>query len=102
MLSLCAALLLMPPAEQARPPLRNDLVPPVKILAEGKPIDVDVGHAAPCVVDLKGDGTLCLLVGQFGDGKVRVYRSSGGKAAPRFDKFEWLQAGEGDCKVPTG
>jgi hypothetical protein len=103
MLSLYVALLLAaPPAEKAKPPVRGDLAPPVKLLVGGKPIDVDIGHAAPCVADLKGDGTLTLLVGQFGDGKVRVYRNTGSKTEPRFDKFEWLQAGGGDCKVPTG
>ena len=103
MLSLCAALLLAaPPAEKAKPPVRGDLAPPVKILAAGKPIDVDIGHAAPCVADLKGDGTLSLLVGQLDDGKVRVYRKTGSKTQPRLDKFEWLQAGGADCKVPSG
>jgi len=103
MLSLYAALLLAaPPAEKAKTPVSGDLAPPVKILASGKPINVDIGHAAPCVADLKGDGTLALLVGQFGDGKVRVYRNTGSKNQPRFDKFEWLQAGGADCKVPSG
>ena len=103
MLSLCAALLLAaPPPAKAKAPAGGDLAPPVKILAAGKAIDVDIGHSAPCVADLKGDGTLSLLVGQFGDGKLRVYRNVGSKTQPRFDKFEWLQAGGADCKVPSG
>ena len=103
MLTLCAALLLAaPPPAEAKPPIRTDLAPPVTILAAGKPIDVEVGHAAPCVADLKGDGTPSLLVGQFGAGKLRVYRNAGSKSQPRFDKFEWLQAGTADCKVPSG
>src|SRR5439155_26484068 len=74
MISLCAALLLTaPPPAKAPAAPGPDLAPPVKILAGGKPIDVEIGHAAPCVADFKGDGTLCLLVGQFGEGKLRGY-----------------------------
>src|SRR5262249_43834696 len=75
--------------------------PPGKIQAGGKPIDVDIGHAAPFVADFTGDGVRHLLVGQFGDGKLRLYRDvSGGKGEPRFDGFTWFQAGGGDGKVP--
>ena len=44
--------------------------PPVRLEAAGKPIDTDVGHAAPLVVDFDGDGKNDLLVGQFGEGKI--------------------------------
>ena len=57
---------------------------------------------APCVADLAGDGTMYLLVGQFGEGKLRVYRNAGTKAEPRFDKFSWFRAGGVDAKVPSG
>ena len=87
------------PAAKAAPvpALASDLAPPVKIAAAGKPINVDVGHAAPCVADFTGDGTLHLLVGQFGDGKLRVYRNEGTKTDPRFGTFTWF-----DGKVPSG
>jgi hypothetical protein len=78
------------------------LAPPVKLLAGGKPIDVDVGHAAPCVADFAGDSVKHLLVGQFGDGKLRVYRNGGTDSAPRFDSFTWFQNGADGGKVPTG
>ncbi|SVD51510.1 uncharacterized protein METZ01_LOCUS404364, partial [marine metagenome] len=37
---------------------------PVRIEANGKPIDVTTGHAAPYVYDFDGDGTRDLLVGE--------------------------------------
>jgi hypothetical protein len=86
----------------AADPGPTDLAPPVRLLAGGQPINVDVGHAAPFVADLKGDGTMTLLVGQFGEGKLRLYPNVGTKSAPKFDKFEWLQAGGKVATVPTG
>ena len=41
---------------------------PVRLEAAGKPIDTEIGHAAPFVCDFDGDGLKDLLVGQFGDG----------------------------------
>jgi hypothetical protein len=79
----------------------GDLAPPVRLLAGGKPIDVDVGHAAPFVADLAGDGTKHLLVGQFGDGKLRIYRDTGGRGQPRFDHFTWLLDGAPEGRVPA-
>ena len=98
MLSLSALLLLAAPA--AAPAPKVVLAPPTVVMAAGEPIDVGIGHAAPFVGDLLGVGKPQLLVGQFGDGKLRVYRDAG--KAPRFDKFENFQAGSGEGKVPTG
>jgi hypothetical protein len=83
-------------------PAPTDLAPPVRLAAGGQPINVDVGHAAPFVADLKGDGSMVLLVGQFGDGKLRLYPNVGTKTEPRFDKFDWLKAGGTVASVPTG
>jgi hypothetical protein len=80
----------------------SELRPPVRIEAAGKPIDVEVGHAAPFFADIDGAGRLDLLVGQFGGGKLRVYKNVGTKTAPRFEKFEYLQAGGKDASVPSG
>ena len=78
------------------------LAPPVQIQAGGKPIDVDIGHAAPFVADLAGDGTMHLLVGQFGDGKLRIYRNEGTRAKPRFGSFTWFLDGAPGGRVPSG
>src|SRR5438067_7867445 len=106
MLSVSAALLLAtigaaPPGEKASARLAPELSPPIKLTAGSKPIDVDVGHAAPCVADLKGDGKPCLLVGQFGEGKLRVYPNVGTRSRPRFDTFEWFRAGGAVATVPA-
>lgn len=100
MLYLCAALLVAAPAPG--PAVPSELAAPVKILAGDKPIDVEIGHAAPCVADLAGDGKPSLLVGQFGEGKLRVYANVGSKDSQRFDKFEWLHAGGAAASVPAG
>jgi hypothetical protein len=81
----------------------SDLAPPVKIQAGNKPIDVkEVGHAAPFVADLDGDGLKDLLVGQFRDGRLRIFRNLGTKAQPRFDRFTWFMDGAEDGRVPYG
>jgi hypothetical protein len=82
-------------------PAANDLAPPVRLLAGGQPINVDVGHAAPFVADLKGDGKGVLLVGQFGGGKLRLYPNAGTRSEPRFDKFDWFNAGGTVGSVPA-
>jgi hypothetical protein len=80
----------------------DELARPTPVEAAGKVIDVDVGHAAPFVGDFDGDGVKDLLVGQFGDGKLRVYRNAGTDAAPRFEAVTWFRGGREDGRVPAG
>ena len=75
---------------------------PVRLEAGGKPIDVDVGHAAPYVVDWDGDGRRDLLVGQFKDGKLRIYRNTGTNEKPAFGEHVWFEAGGAHATVPAG
>ena len=74
---------------------------PFRVQAGGKPIDVDVGHAAPYVVDFDGDGVRDLLVGQFGGGKLRIYKNQGTDAQPRFGNYEYMKAGADLGTVPA-
>ena len=83
-------------------PPGSELAPPVRLPAGGRPIDVDVGHAAPFLADLKGDGKKTLLVGQFGEGKLRLYPNVGTNKEPRFERFDWFQAGGKLGSVPSG
>lgn len=67
---------------------------PFRIQADGKPIDVDIGHAAPYLHDFDGDGVRDLLVGQFGaQGRLRIYRNTGTDKAPVFGASVWFMAG---------
>jgi len=86
----------------AADPVAPDLAPPVLVHAGGQPINVDRGHAAPFVADLKGDGKLVLLVGQFGEGKLRLYPNIGTRNNPRFDTFEWFKVDGKIVSVPFG
>jgi hypothetical protein len=55
------------------------------------------GWAAPCLADIDGDGRKDLLVGQFNQGKIRVFKGLGGT---RFAAGEWLKAEGAVAEVP--
>ena len=78
------------------------LADPVRLEADGVPIDTDVGHAAPYLYDMNGDGKRDLLVGQFGDGKLRIYTNVGTDTEPRYSGLTWFETGGEVVKVPTG
>ena len=83
-------------------PGRIELAPPFLATANGQVIKVDVGHAAPIFVDFDGDNLPDLLVGQFGEGKLRIYKNIGTRTEPQFDKFEYFQAGGKEATVEAG
>ena len=60
----------------------TEFLPPVRVEADGKPIDTEVGHAAPFVADFDGDGIRDLLVGQFGGGILWIFRNEGTDRRP--------------------
>lgn len=74
---------------------------PERIRAGASPIDVEIGHAAPLFVDFDGDGLRDLLVGQFGDGKLRIYRNVGDARAPKFADFQWFVADGKEGTIPA-
>lgn len=94
MTSLCALVLLLS--------VEGELAAPFAVEARGGVIDVAGGNSAPWLADLDGDGLAELLVGQFEDGCVRVYRNVGARGRPRFDGFELLRAADVLATVPYG
>src|SRR5689334_17498135 len=77
----------------AAPVLGQRLEAPFRLMAFGDPIRLDLGHAQPLFVDFIGDGKRDLLVGQFGDGRLRIYPNLGTDAKPKFGVFDWFIAG---------
>ena len=72
--------------------------PPVRLQADGGPIRVESpGYAAPCLADLDGHGKMDLLVGQFNQGKIQVFKGLGGG---KFARGAWLQAEGKAAEVP--
>lgn len=74
----------------------------VQLRAGAGYVEAGGGRAHPLPFDWTGDGTYDLLVGQFSAGKLRLYRNAGTNAAPRFDRYEYVQAGGVDATVPAG
>jgi len=89
-------------AASASAAMSDELAPPVRLEAAGKVIDTDVGHAAPCVCDFDGDGVQDLLVGQFGDGLLWIYRNEGTNAKPKLATGVKFKDGGKDGTVPHG
>jgi hypothetical protein len=87
-------------AESASP--AAELAPPVRLEAAGKPIDTEIGHAAPFVCDFDGDGVQDLLVGQFGGGILWIYRNEGTNAQPKLAAGVKFKDGKKDGCVPSG
>lgn len=95
-----AALLVSSPALAEDPPTFE---PPFRVSTGNQWIDVDVGHAAPLRLDWDGDGKDDLLVGQFGEGKLRIYRNVGTQTQPKFDEdFALFQTRKGLGSIPSG
>ena len=71
---------------------------PVQIMAGDKALAVESpGYASPCFADIDQDGTKELLVGQFNDGKIKVYRQLGDH---QFDQGEWLKYKDEVITIP--
>ena len=94
LLPICIAAGLAAAATPQGPQFRT----PVRLEAGGELIRTEApGYAAPCWADVDGDGHKDLVVGQFADGKIRVYRSLGdGELAAG----EWLEADGNVAQVP--
>ena len=81
----------------------GDLAKPYQLLAGDKPIDIGgIGYAAPFVGDFDMDGNRDLLIGQFREGKMRIFLNEGTGQQPKFGEYIWFQDGAETGRVPTG
>jgi hypothetical protein len=97
--ALALLLFVLPPL----PGHADSLLPPFPVLVNGKALDIEHdGHAAPFAGDFYEDGGLCLLVGQYESGRMRIYRNTGTRTKPRFNDFTWFTAGGQIASVPVG
>ena len=67
----------------------------------GTPIDVDY-YGAPTMVDWNADGAKDLVVGQYTEGKIRLYLNQGPDTAPVFNGYTFFASGGTDISLPYG
>jgi len=76
----------------------SEFAAPIRLMADGSPVRVDApGFACPTWADVDGDGKNDLVVGQFHEGKMRIYKNLGDN---KFAAGQWLQAEGKDAEVP--
>ncbi|MFO7906883.1 MAG: FG-GAP repeat domain-containing protein [Planctomycetota bacterium] len=72
----------------------GDLLEPRPVKVGDEILDVEhSGHAAPFAGDFDGDGRRDLLVGEYYQGQLRIYRNVGTNSEPRFDGYHLFQDG---------
>lgn len=99
-LLLAVALLALTSPGLARE-VTSEFEAPVQLMADGKPIAMEApGFAAPTFVDVDGDGKRDLVVGQFKQGKMHVFKNVGTDAAPSFAAGDWIKTGDEAAIVP--
>ena len=74
---------------------QGDLETPVRITANGVPIDVTTGHAAPYFIDFDGDGIRDLLVGEYGEHEYPDHRML--PSARKYSGFCASSLGNREC-----
>ncbi|MBD3369026.1 hypothetical protein GF402_01530 [Candidatus Fermentibacteria bacterium] len=75
---------------------------PFFVQASGVDLVVDGSVPDPYVADWDGDGVKDLIVGQFSQGKIRLYLNSGTNASPVFTTYSFLQADGSDITMSYG
>ena len=81
---------------------KPEFAAPFQVMANGKAISVEMGHAAPAYADMNADTVPDLIVGQFEGGTARIYRNHGTATSPVFKNFEFLRAAGKVASVDFG
>ena len=80
-----------------------DLFPPVRLEADGEPINIgklsSAAHAGPWIADVDGDGDRDLVVGGF-PGYFWLFENRGTEENPVYTGKGNLQAGGEDAETP--
>ena len=97
LLVLVAAALLAPLALGVTPLF----IGPELVNDAGVPINVG-NYGAPTMYDWNSDGAKDLILGQFSQGKIRLYLNLGPDTAPDFNGYTFLQSGGVDITLPSG
>jgi hypothetical protein len=80
----------------------QEFEPPRRLEADGRPIDVAGGNAAPLAWDFDRDGRLDLLVGAAGaSGRAHVFRNTSAAGPAQLVAAGVVAASGGDARVPT-
>src|SRR3954470_23468995 len=94
-ITLLSTLLIGAGLARGSPP---EFQPPFRLQGGGAPVRIESpGYAAPCWADIDGDGKKDLLVGQFNQGKIRIYKNLGGG---KLAAGAWLKADSIDAEIP--
>jgi hypothetical protein len=86
------------PARAGIPPLAAG----VQLMDGASPIMVDIGCAVPTVADWNNDGRKDLIVGQYGNGNIRLYLNGGTDTNPVFNGYSWIMANGRAISVSYG
>ena len=91
-------------ALMASPAFAQELAPPVRLQADGAPIDIGklsrYAHAGPAFADIDGDGDRDLLIGDF-PGNFWLFDNAGTDSEPAYRSKGQLEAGGKAAKTPV-
>lgn len=74
----------------------------IRLTANGRIIDIDMGHLVPWVTDWNEDGKKDLIVGQFYSGRIQLFLNTGTDNAPSLMDSGYIHAAGKEIHLPAG